>query len=773
MLRALPRRIAKAFALIALSVTGMAVPAPAAAAAATPAGWELTGDMARARGFAPLVALGDGTVITAGGTDGPSYTAAAERWAAGSWSAAGSIGQAVAGQVAALLPDGKALFAGGAGMTSYYTYGDLFDPVSGTWTQTPAMAHAHAYGVAAQLQSGDIMVIGGYDGGTTLTTGAVDIYSASAGTWSAAKPLPEARYAFTATTLADGRVLVAGGDTGTLAPGSALSSVRIYDPASDTWTAAESMSKVRVDAAAALLSDGRVLVAGGTDAGGAALNTAEVYDPATGHWTTTGFMTSVRAGFTLTTLLDGRLIAAAGFGTSPTQALNTSDLYDPTTGGWTGSGKLWSARRYHSAVRLADGSVLVAGGHGSGSSFISSAEVYTPPPGRLTYPHTTFHPLPPARLLDTRVNNGLNGYFYPASPRRFQVTGRGGVPADAIAVTGILTTTKSTALGYLTIGPVFTAAPSTSSLNFPSMDDRANNVTTPLDEDGMLSVVYIGKGKTHAVFDVTGYFTADSSGATYVPLALPTRILDSRDGTGLSGKFVSEVTRSFQVVGRGGVPAGALAVTGNFTLVRPTSRGWAFIGPSVTANPRENNSSTVNAPPGDTRANGVTAKLAENGTLSVVWCGTRGSTADLLFDVTGYYVAGSSGAVFVPLEPTRVVDSRINLPFLGPTTTRTQVRIQMAGRAGIPVDANGIAGNLTVTGQTYLGYLTVAPQLTPGVTPGFSTLNFPKGDNRANGFNVSLGPGGTIDVVYEATASGSRTYIVIDVVGYFLPPPSS
>jgi len=72
----------------------------------------------------------------------------------------------VAGQVAALLPDGDALFAGGADAMSYYTHGDVFDPGAGTWTQTPAMAHAHAYAAAASLANGDVMVIGA----TTVAT---------------------------------------------------------------------------------------------------------------------------------------------------------------------------------------------------------------------------------------------------------------------------------------------------------------------------------------------------------------------------------------------------------------------------------------------------------------------------------------------------------------------------------------------------------------------------------------------------------------------------
>ena len=247
-----------AWAAVVAGLAAIAPVAPAQAAAATPGAWAVTGSLAHARGFAPSVLLGDGTVITAGGTDGSSYTASAERWSAGTWSSAGSIGHAAAGQVAARLPNGKALFAGGADAMTYYMRGDLFNPSNGSWTQTPQMVHAHAYGAAASLKNGDVVVIGGYDGGATFTTGAVDIYSASAGTWSAGPALPGARYAFVAATMGNGKVLAAGGDNGSLAPGSALSSAYVYTPGSG-WAAAESMKKVRVDAAAILRDDDEAL----------------------------------------------------------------------------------------------------------------------------------------------------------------------------------------------------------------------------------------------------------------------------------------------------------------------------------------------------------------------------------------------------------------------------------------------------------------------------------------------------------------------------------
>ena len=116
-------------------------------------------------------------------------------------------------------------------------------------------------------------------------------------------------------------------------------------------------------------------------------------------------------------------------------------------------------------------------------------------------------------------------------------------------------------------------------------------------------------------------FVTDMTPATYVPLA-PARVLDSRFGNGLSGKFSA------------GVPANATAVTGNLTVTNQTAAGAAFLGPSPTPAP---SSSTLNFPVGDNRANGVTLALGAGGTLSATYLASSGST-DFVFDVTGYFV---------------------------------------------------------------------------------------------------------------------------------------
>jgi hypothetical protein len=266
-----------------------------------------------------------------------------------------------------------------------------------------------------------------------------------------------------------------------------------------------------------------------------------------------------------------------------------------------------------------------------------------------------FVALSPARLVDTRKNVGLAGALTAGKVRAFQVTGRGGVPSNAVAVTGNLTVVSQTAAGYVSLGPTMTSSPETSTINAPAGDTRANGVTLRLGPGGTLSVVQVAAaGATaHVVFDVTGYLVAGWTGATFVPLA-GSRVLDTRSGNGLSGSFRSSTPRAVQVAGRGGIPSGAVAVTANLTVANQTSAGYVSLGPTMGANPT---TSTLNVPRGDVRANNVTVKL-DGGRLAAVWKGSSGSSAHLVLDVTGYFVAGGSGATFVAIDPVRLLDTR-------------------------------------------------------------------------------------------------------------------
>jgi spore germination protein YaaH len=380
---------------------------------------------------------------------------------------------------------------------------------------------------------------------------------------------------------------------------------------------------------------------------------------------------------------------------------------------------------------------------------------------------TTYHALTPTRILDTRSGTGLSGAFGSHSARTFQVGGVGGVPAGATAVTGNLTVTGQSSLGYLYMGPNATNNPTSSTLNFPLGDDRANGVTVAIGAGGTLSATYVpatSPANAHVIFDVTGYFTPDSSGATYVPLT-PSRILDTRSGTGLSGVFSSHGARTFGVTAHGGVPTNATAVTGNLTVTSQSSLGYLYIGPNATNNPT---SSTLNFPVKDDRANGVTVALGSGGTLSVTYVGaTSPATTHVIFDVTGYFTADTSGARYVPLTPSRTLDTRYGTGLSGAFVSHGSRTFGMTGHGGVPNNTTAVTGNMTVTAQTSPGYLYIGPNATNNPTS--STLNFPVADDRANGVTVALGDGGTLSVTYVGATSPATTHVIFDVTGYFAP----
>jgi hypothetical protein len=376
---------------------------------------------------------------------------------------------------------------------------------------------------------------------------------------------------------------------------------------------------------------------------------------------------------------------------------------------------------------------------------------------------STYVPIPPVRVLDTRGGVGLTGAFAANVPRTFQVAGSLGIPSNAKAITANLTVTRQTAAGYVSVTPTATNSPPASTINFPAGDNRANNLTTRLSSDGKLSAVYkAGSGKTtHLLLDVTGYFLEDDLGATYNAIT-PVRLLDTRSALGLTGKFLANVPRTFQVTD-GDVPSDAIAISGNLTVTRQTAAGYVSVTPEETATPQ---TSTINFPVDDNRANGVIVPLSATGSLSAVYTATAGSTTDLILDVTGYYLSDLNGLRFFPLNPGRRLDSRAGIP-PGITAFHSGVpqSIAIDGHVGVPPGAAAITGNLTVTRQTMAGYASITPDPTPA--PLTSTINFPLGDNRANGVTVPMNNSGSLSLVYKAGSSSATTALILDVTGYF------
>jgi hypothetical protein len=109
------------------------------------------------------------------------------------------------------------------------------------------------------------------------------------------------------------------------------------------------------------------------------------------------------------------------------------------------------------------------------------------------------------------------------------------------------------------------------------------------------------------------------------------RMIDTRIGLGLSGKFQALVSRRIQVAGVNGVPANASVIRGNLTVTNQTSAGYLSCTSSDQTGQKPPISS-INFPVGDNRANFIECPLDATGGMWVTYVAPARNLADVLFD---------------------------------------------------------------------------------------------------------------------------------------------
>jgi hypothetical protein len=346
-----------------------------------------------------------GALVGCGGSSATSAPSAPSGSISGpGFSATGSMTTARMGHTATLLPNGRVLIAGGYSgegpdHLTYFASAELYDPATGTFSGTGSMKTARAGATATLLPNGAVLIAGGYfidATGATVALASAELYDPTTAVFTPAGSMSSARYNHTATLLTDGRVMLAGG-TGSSA---SLSSVELYEPGTSAFSSGGSMTTARTGHTATSLATGWILLAGGarTDQPGSPvyLASTELYDPATGTSMAGGSMAAVRYTHTATLLPNGRVLIAGGLaivGGGSKGSLASAELYDPGAATFTPTGSMAAARSGHLAVILANGLVLVAGGLGlSGSGAASNptaAELYDPAGGAFSVVGTT------------------------------------------------------------------------------------------------------------------------------------------------------------------------------------------------------------------------------------------------------------------------------------------------------------------------------------------------------------------------------------------------
>lgn len=328
--------------------------------------------------------------------------------ATGFWSKAATLITGRDEHTATLLPNGNVLIAGGTdGTGKALASAEVYHPATNRWTSVGSMVTARLDHTATLLPSGKVLVAGGLVGpdpfGSLTST---ELYDPTTDSWSAAAPMIVSRARQTATLLPDGRVLVVGGLTLAVRAGGLFSSqapdAEIYDPKANRWSATAPMGFYRMDQTATRLADGRVLVAGG-QGDAATFKSTEIYDATADRWISAAPMGVRRSRHAATLLPDGDVLVVGGTGEEPNSlpiSLTSAEIYDPRANLWVTVASMAGVHVEPTATLLDDGTVLIVGLSGRSRPEVYDLERNTwssTGPSMDRYHHTA------TRLLDGRV----------------------------------------------------------------------------------------------------------------------------------------------------------------------------------------------------------------------------------------------------------------------------------------------------------------------------------------------------------------------------------
>ncbi len=318
-------------------------------------------DMATARAAHTATFLNDGRVLIVGGfRNGGASLNQAEMFTPETvkFTAAGSLTIARAGHTATLLPDGKVLIAGGYDGT-YLDSSEIFDPKTGTFSRGGRLTMPRSEHTATKLSDGRILLAGGVGTGWTFLADA-EIYDPKTGLFTSTGRMTVPRESHTATLLHNGKVLITGGHKDRRSAMTIYSSIETYDPVQGIFQASGDLTIKRHKHDAVRLSDGRVLISGGSDERDSrgAYRSLEIFDPLSGRSRKAADTISARYKLNgaVIPLRNGKILLAGGS--------DTAEIFDPISMKVTPvNGNFGSARLFTTATLLKDGRVLIAGGY--------------------------------------------------------------------------------------------------------------------------------------------------------------------------------------------------------------------------------------------------------------------------------------------------------------------------------------------------------------------------------------------------------------------------
>jgi len=342
---------------------------------------------------------------------------------------------------------------------------------------------------------------------------------------------------------------------------------------------------------------------------------------------------------------------------------------------------------------------------------------------------STYQALPPVRVVDTRTQSPGRR---PAGTT-LAVDFGSRLPPDATAVAINVTAASPAANGYLAAGPCG-SAPTGSTVNFNAGAPRGAMTIVPLGTND--DVCIYTHAETDIAVDLQGVFVGNDDASGFSPLPAPNRLADTRN-TGRANVITVPT------------PPDADAVAVNLTATNAGARGHLRAYPCDGELPEVSN---VNFGAGEAVAGSAFVPTSAENTI----CIFSNVSVDVVVDLTGSFET-ESGLAFVPVAPTRMLDTRSSIGGWAPI----QGAGQTVGVRVAPPDALAVTGTLTMVRPLRRGFITAY-----GCSnlPATSSLNALPGTVLANSITTGVSDTGRLCVyAHEATQT------LFDTTGWWIP----
>lgn len=392
-----------------------------------------------------------------------------------------------------------------------------------------------------------------------------------------------------------------------------------------------------------------------------------------------------------------------------------------------------------------------------------------------------FHPLQPARLVDSRIGQGIPTSVSPGDGRNpdpnpnhrmqsrqsheFVAAGLGGVPKTGVsAVLVNITVTGGSHWGALRLIPkpartdVWQDQSSYPAGNYQApaiywnpWETRASLQLVNVGVGGRIRIESYSMGHVHFIVDVVGWVDQGQPNQNGDRLLTvdPQRLLDTRNGIGgHTTPFGETDTRQLDVTGAHGIPADAKAVIGNITATQSFGRSWQLVWPQGSSLPT---ASVLNTDTGNVRPNMVLSATGPNGDWSIY--NSLGNTA-LIFDAVGYFTEASGSTGKITAVPSTVAQAGVA------RAANNDNSIRVVGVGGVPTSGvSAVFVAITVSSTSGTGWITAYPS--GDTRPNASNLNWTPGQMTSNMALVPVGPDGNIRVYNSHGAT-----VAVSILGW-------